>query len=177
MPQWQFKLFEYDIREELETDKNEYVPGKDTQRFIVQMYGIDEFGKTACIFVKGYNPFFYVKVDDDWNNQKLLEFVAQIKKDLGSYYEDSLVKYKLLKRHKLYGFDNKREYNFVQLKFTSVRAFNKCKNLWYVNTVYGSGDDRKLKPDGYEFSDCKTELYEAQIPPLLRLFHIRKIKS
>ena len=176
MPQWQFKLFEYDIREELETDKNEYIPGKDTKRFIIQMYGIDEYGKTACIFVKGYNPFFYVKVDDDWDNQKMVEFVVQIKKDLGSYYEDSLVKYKLVKRQKLYGFDNKREYNFVQLKFTSLRAFNKCKNLWYTKTVYGSGEDRKLNPNGYEFSNCKTELYEAQIPPLLRLFHIRKIK-
>ena len=64
----------------------------------------------------------------------------------------------------------------MQLKFTSVRAFNKCKNLWYTETIYGSGEERKLKPNGYEFSECKTELYEAQIPPLLRLFHIRKIK-
>ena len=59
------------------------------------------------------------------------------------------------------------------MKFTSVKALNKCKNLWY-NTGYG--DDRKLLENGLEFSETKTELYEAQIPPLLRLFHIRKIK-
>ena len=42
MSQWQYKLFEFDIREELETDKEEFVRGKDTKKFIVQMYGIDE---------------------------------------------------------------------------------------------------------------------------------------
>lgn len=174
MPHWQFKLFEYDIREELPTDNIEFIPGKDKDRFIIQMYGIDEHGKTACIFVKGFNPFFYVKVSDEWDDTKVMEFVAYLRKELGSYYGDSLVKAKLVTRHKLYEFDNKKLHKFIQLKFTSIKAFNKCKNLWYNNYTYG--EDRKLKENGLEFSDTNTELYEAQIPPLLRLFHIRKIK-
>ncbi len=173
MPHWQFKLFEYDIREELPTDNNEFVPGKDRDRFIIQMYGIDENGKTACIFVKGFHPFFYVKVSDEWDGTKVMEFVSYLRKELGSYYSDSLVKAKLIEKHKLYEFDNKKLHKFVQLKFTSVKALNKCKNLWYNR---GYGDDRKLLENGLEFSETKTELYEAQIPPLLRLFHIRKIK-
>ena len=32
MSQWQYKLFEFDIREELETDKEEFVRGKDTKK-------------------------------------------------------------------------------------------------------------------------------------------------
>ena len=75
MPHWQFKLFEYDIREELSTDNIEFIPGKDKDRFIIQMYGIDEHGKTACIFVKGFNPFFYVKVDESWDESKKTCFI------------------------------------------------------------------------------------------------------
>jgi DNA polymerase elongation subunit (family B) len=174
MSQWQFKLFEFDIREELETEKNDFVPGADTKQFIIQMYGIDEHGKTASIFVKGFKPFFYVKVSDDWDNSNVSEFVAFLRKEMGSYFGDSLISAKIVKRHKFYEFDNKKLYKFVQLKFTSIGSFNKCKNLWYSETKYG--EDRKLKENGLEFLDTQTMLYEAQIPPLLRLFHIREIK-
>ena len=75
MPQWQFKLFEYDIRDEYNKETGEeYVPGKDNKKFIVQMFGIDENGKTACIFVRGFDPFFYVKVGNDWDEGNMMEF-------------------------------------------------------------------------------------------------------
>lgn len=34
---------------------------------------------------------------------------------------------------------------------------------------------RELSETGYEFGETFTRLYEAQIPPLLRMFHIRNI--
>jgi DNA polymerase elongation subunit (family B) len=176
MPSYYFKLFEYDIREDLHLEKVEYVPGKDLKQFLIQMYGIDEHGKTACIFVKDYNPFFYIKVDDDWNNANVSDFISFLRNSLGGYYEDSLISGKLMKRHKLYGFDNKKQYNFIKLNFTSLQAYNKCKNLYYDEIKENGTYEKKLKPNGLEFLDCKTELYEAQIPPLLRLFHICKIK-
>ena len=176
MPSYQFKLFEYDIREDLQLEKVEYVPGKDLKQFIIQMYGIDETGKTACIFVKDYYPFFYIKVDDDWDNTNVSDFISFLRNEIGSYYEDSLICGKLLKRHKLYGFDNKKQYNFIKVNFTSLFAYNKCKGLYYDEIKQNGTYEKKLKANGLEFSNCKTELYEAQIPPLLRLFHICKIK-
>ncbi len=52
---------------------------------------------------------------------------------------------------------------------------NKVKNLWYKKTAFGSGEDRTLLPDGYVFEGTHTTLYEANIPPLLRYFHIQNI--
>jgi DNA polymerase elongation subunit (family B) len=176
MPSYQFKLFEYDIREDLQLEKVEYVPGKDLKQFIIQMYGIDETGKTACIFVKDYYPFFYIKVDDDWDNTNVSDFISFLRNEIGSYYEDSLICGKLIKRHKLYGFDNKKQYNFIKVNFTSLFAYNKCKGLYYDEIKQNGTYEKKLKTNGLEFLNCKTELYEAQIPPLLRLFHICKIK-
>ncbi len=176
MPQWQFKLFEYDAKDEyIEYDKDEYVRGKDNKNFIVQMYGIDATGKTACIFVKGFDPFFYVKVCSSWTKADVAEFEEEIKKRIGSYYEDSLVKARLIQRHKLYGFDNHKLHTFVQLKFKNTAAMNKAKNLWYLDTNINGKFERKLREEGLIFKDINTELYEAQIPPLLRLFHIREI--
>jgi DNA polymerase elongation subunit (family B) len=176
MPQWQFKLFEYDIRDEYsKTDSTEYVPGKDNKKFVVQMYGIDTRGKTACIFVKGFDPFFYVKVGTDWTESDMMEFTAFIKKAMGSYYENSLIKSKLVKRQKLYGFDNHKLHTFIQFKFKNMLALNKAKNIWYLDSNINDKFERKLRQEGVAFKDINTELYEAQIPPLLRLFHIREI--
>jgi len=176
MPQWQFKLFEFDIKDDYDRDNTEeYVPGKDNKNFIVQMFGIDVQGRTSCIFVRGFQPFFYVKVGDDWTNGTMMEFVSEIKRQLGSYYGDSLVKSKIMQKQKLYGFDDKRLHNFIQLKFKNMQALNKTKNLWYKDTTINGQFERKLRPEGIVFKDVNTELYEAQIPPLLRLFHIREI--
>ena len=176
MPQWQFKLFEYDIRDEYNKGAGEeYVPGKDNKKFIVQMFGIDENGKTACIFVRGFDPFFYVKVGNDWDEGNMMEFVAEIKRKMGSYYTDSLTKAKLVKKHNLSGFDNKKLHTFIQFKFKNTQALNKAKNLWYKDTNTNGYFERKLRPEGVIFNEINTKLYEAQIPPLLRLFHIREI--
>jgi hypothetical protein len=50
-------------------------------------------------------------------------------------------------------------------------AYNKVKNLWY--TDYNKG--HKLFKNGLHFENTDIKLYEAAIPPLLRLFHIRDI--
>ena len=174
MPHWQFKLFEFDVKDDY--DKNiEYVAGKDNKRFIVQMFGIDESGKTASIFVKGFDPFFYVKVGDNWTNSDKMELISYIKKELGSYYEDSLYKAKIVKRHKLYGFDNHKLYTFIQLKFKNTQALNKAKNLWFKDKIINGIFERKLIKGGITIKDTPVELYETQIPPLLRMFHIQEI--
>ena len=53
----------------------------------------------------------------------------------------------------------------------------KAKNLWYnSSTCKKTGVySKQLKPNGYMFGSSGTILYEAQIPPLLRLFHIKEI--
>ena len=46
------------------------------------MYGLNSEGKTASIFVRGYNPFFYILVGDDWIDQTVMEFQAYLKQIL-----------------------------------------------------------------------------------------------
>ena len=52
----------------------------------------------------------------------------------------------------------------------------KAKSLWYLSGTSRTGEyTRVLYPGGYEFNGEGTELYEAQIPPLLRMFHIKEM--
>ena len=76
----------------------------------------------------------------------------------------------------------------ISISFSIVRSsasinlniFNKVKNLWYQDSINSDGEkERKLLDKGYKFiyhSEISyIELYEANIPPLLRFFHIREI--
>ena len=88
-----------------------------------------------------------------------------------SYYEDSIISCRLIKRKKLYGFDGGKEYKFVKLIFKNLTAMNKVKNLWFKGEW---GKNRRLNSKKI-FMRTITKLYEAKLPPLLRFFHMTDI--
>ena len=144
----------------------------DNKRFIIQIFGINEKGETFCLFVNDYKPFFYIKVDDEWDFEQRDEFMGHIKNKVGKYYENSIVECKLIKKKKLYGFDGGKDHKFILIKFNNTIIMNKVKNLFYA---YGKNTGRRLKENGYIFNNTNLYLYEANIPPLLRYFHIKEI--
>ena len=160
-------------------------PTVDSNEFRIQMFGINEQGETCSIFVDDYHPFFYVKVADHWTNATKSAFIRDLKKNLKSkYYENSIIteKCEIVEKRKLYGFDGGKNHKFVLLVFKNTTVMNRVKNLWYCDIFTPrDGKTRVLKPDGYIFEHANpttktnTYIYEANIPPILRFFHIQKI--
>jgi DNA polymerase elongation subunit (family B) len=169
-----FRLYDFNVYNKKDDGKEESSseeetgPKLDNSKFVIQMFGINEAGESCSILVEDFRPFFYVKVGDNWSQQTKEHFLAFIKKKLGKYYEKSISDCKIIKRKKLYGFDGGKEHKFVMFQFTNLQAFNKTKNLWYNH-------DQKLKETGFIYANESTYLYEANIPPLLRFFHIKDI--
>jgi DNA polymerase elongation subunit (family B) len=143
----------------------------DNSEFVIQMFGLNEKGETCSIQVEDFKPFFYVMVNDNWNMMTKNKFLSFIKNKIGKYYENSITEFLIIKRKKLYGFDGGKEHKFIKFEFKNMAAYNKVKNLWY--TDYNKG--HKLFKNGLCFENTNIKLYEANIPPLLRLFHIRDI--
>lgn len=184
-----FRLYDYNVYDgynkyEVETNKLLSVhtnPYKDNKKFIIQAFGIDETNKTASIIIENFYPFFYILVNDEWNDQRANTFLAHLKKQkIGNYYEDSIVSLKLVRRQKLYGFDNKKLYNFIKISFMNTAIYNKVKKLFYTDsTSKDNGFERTLNDDGYVYNDeqgtTKCYLYEADVPPLLKFFHNKEI--
>ena len=146
---------------------------KDEKFTTIQMFGLNEKGETCAIFVRDYSPFFYIKVGDEWTIPQKSAFVSHLKDKLGKYYQDSILDFesKLIKRKKLYGFDAGKEHKFVLIKFKNIATMNKVKNMWFQMKK----GKQMLRRDGYYYSNTKTEIYEANIPPILRFFHIHDI--
>jgi len=173
-----FRIFDFNIYNKETTNEDssgdeEEVQYKDSTKFIIQMFGLNETGETASIMVDDFKPFFYVMVDDNWKIKTKESFLLHIKEKIGNYYKNSITECILLKKKKLYGFDGGKEHRFIKFEFSSMNAFNKVKNIWYSD--YQTNEGRKLLKDGYKFNNTYTKLYESNIPPLLRFFHIRDI--
>ena len=174
-----FRIFDFNIYNEKPgndesgsgSDDEKIKNYKDNTLFMIQMFGLNEKGETCSIIVEDFKPFFYVMVNDKWNTYTKDCFLNFIKNKMGKYYENSITDCIIIKRRKLYGFDGGKEHKFIKFEFNSMAAFNKAKNLWYSD--YNKG--HKLLPDGLKYENTNTKLYEANIPPLLRFFHIRDI--
>jgi DNA polymerase elongation subunit (family B) len=134
-------------------------------RFYIQMFGINDKGETASITIDDYLPFFYFKVEEDWNEGQLREFQRKINQSLlGPYDSQSktfIYRAELVQHKQLYGFNAGKKFKFAKLTFQNTTNFNKVKMQYY----------KKKGP----FWNNKIEIYEANIPPLLRYFHICEI--
>ena len=155
-------------------DSGEKKYKKDEKFTTIQMFGLNEKGETCAIFVRDYQPFFYIKVGDGWTIPQKAAFISHLKEKVGKFYENSIldVDSKLIKRKKLYGFDGGKEHKFILIKFKNVATMNKVKNMWFK---FGKDGKQVLRRDGYPYFNTKTEIYESNIPPLLRFFHIHDI--
>ncbi len=168
-----FRVFDYNVYNAYDPsrDNGEENTFKDTNSFMIQMFGVDEYGKTYSVTVDGFKPFFYVMVNDTWTIAMKEQFISHLKEKMGKFYKDSITDSKIIRRKKLYGFDNKKEHKFIFIEFANLNAFNKAKNFWYSD--YQSG--HILFKNGYNYLNTNIMLYEANIPPLLRFFHIKDI--
>ena len=138
--------------------------------FTIQMFGINEKGETAAIFVPDFQPFFYVKCADTWTDTHADKLLAEFRKRMGFYGGDALISAERVQYHPLYGFTGGKKSQFVRLTFHTIQAMSRVRNFWYVRTDTG---ERRFSPPTSQ--GCRLELYESRIPPLLRYFHIHGI--
>jgi len=180
----QFKLVDFHIyedvpkKEEPETsDFTEQTSYKNDSIFTIQMFGINEQGETCAISINDYQPFFYVKVADNWDNKNVADLLGYIRKSIGSYYESSILQAVLVEHNKLYGFSANKTHKFVKFVFQNTTTMNRVKSLWF--TPYSPTVPRKPRkfwfPPNNAVGSVLLELYESNIPPLLRYFHINSI--
>ena len=146
----------------------------DANLFVIQMFGINEQGETFSIEAHDFKPYFYCLVPSNFTAGDKRMFLDHIKQKVGRYYADSILDCVFIKRKKLDGFDAQSDHTFLCFKFRGMSSFYKVRNLWYDEIKKGLEVKQVLKP-GYYYQGKLIRLYEANIPPLLRFFHIKEI--
>ena len=77
----EYRLLDFKITSRHSVGKNDTC-----KEFAIQMFALNEKGESASITVHGFNPFFFVKVGEDWDTNTLKQFKKEIFKRL-SYSE------------------------------------------------------------------------------------------
>ena len=171
------KLFDFNVLTDADADADADADDDNKEKsmagFTVQMFGIDADGGQVAVEATGFRPFFYAKVSDQWTSGDKSVFTDFIRHKMGRL-GGALVDTRTISKKVLYGFDNDKNHKFVVLTFANMDAFNRAKNLWYSGTW--EANNRRLTPGGLYVPGCGAALlYEANIPPLVRFFHLHDI--
>jgi DNA polymerase elongation subunit (family B) len=147
----------------------------DDARFIIQVFGINETGETFSVFIQDYQPFFYVKVGDGWTQENATKLLYELRIKLGPYQKSSLISAEIVEYNKLYGFSGGKKHKFVKLVFQNTATMNKVKGFWYKYVENEETGESARKLVALKSQNISLDLYESNIPPLLRYFHINNI--
>jgi len=150
-------------------DDDEYVAVKkqDTYKheYIIHLFGTTADGQSLRVSVNNFQPYFFVELPDikkSTYNALLEQLKITIRND--AFFNAIQTEY--IKKEKLYGYTNKTAFPFVKLSVNSIAEFSKLKNLFLDDK-----NNSKFKLDG----DI-IKVYEANLDPMLRFFHLRNIK-
>ena len=104
----QFRLLDFNVYNEKNEEESvksptsqgsyEYKKKIDTNEFIIQLFGLDDKGKTYCIYIDNFRPHFYIKVESHWNKTHLSSFEMHLKRKIKDYYADSILSCELVRK-------------------------------------------------------------------------------
>ena len=71
-----------------ETDNNHEKWFKEKE-YVIRSYGITEEGNSISIDIKGFTPFFYLKVPDNWTKKTVTKFEIKLRARVNKYTSPS----------------------------------------------------------------------------------------
>ena len=149
--------------------------------FIINSFGRCMDGKSVYAKIIGYTPYFYFILPnklqlkpklylDDVVRKMMSYFKSSDNKRINYMYKNTLKEIQIVKLKLAEGFSNDKEFWFGRMVFTNANGMKKYKNYLEYNEITIPGVTELYKP-------IKLKLYEANLPPMLRCFHIREISG
>ena len=180
----EFQIYDYvEDHDTVETDSDEqYKPLGD---YIIHVFGRTADDQSVYAKVTGFTPYFYIELPSKWlknTKSEIKRKIEMLEKWLRSKenskvwfrYKETLLNIDYVKRKKTEGFtydpetNSERKFNFARLVFRNNEGMKKFISLFDRNDIMIPG--LTTKP-------TKFKLYESNLAPMLRCFHIRKISG
>ena len=158
--------------EEVDSDSDSNNIGK----YIIHVFGRCEDGKSVYAKLINYTPYFYILLPDNVQSysthkiemvKKKIERWLKENKQIYYKYKTSLEEIQIIKNRKAEGFNNDKEFYFLRLVFNNINGMKSYKRALENNEVCIDND----------IYNHKFKLYEANLPPMLRCFHIKNISG
>ncbi len=176
----EFQIIDWKEDHELDNDDEDEDssegPSDDIGTYIIHTFGRTLEGKSVYMKIINYTPHFYIKLPLNWslaeakvNTQKMYNYlIGDMNKKVWKKFRSALVGMDVVERMSADGFTNGKKFIFARLMFNNQSAMNKYKFMFDENDIYIPGIVSKA---------VRFKTFEANLPPMLRCFHIRKISG
>ena len=178
MEKIEFQLYDWlegHTEKTVDSDCEEDLPGE----FVIHSFGRCIDGKSVYAKIINYTPYFYILLPQKLQSKSKKDLEIIIKKmevffktnksvKISYKFKATLKEAQLIKMKRAEGFTNGAEFWFVRLVFNSAEGMKKYKYYLENNEINITAIFELLKP-------VKFKLYEANLPPMFRCFHIRDI--
>jgi DNA polymerase elongation subunit (family B) len=139
-----------------------------TQPMLIKLFGITTDGKSCTINLSGFEPFFFVKIPEDWTTKECAVFFKFLKTKVWKKFSDNLLKIKLIKRKPFTEFTADDLFKFVQLSFLNKESYDA-----YARTLIKP----LLIPNINMKEPYQFKLFESNIDPIIKFIHMKELNS
>ena len=168
---WQVDNKEIKDEDILDIDEPENKSTYKEKQFLIKAYGVTLNGNSICLNINNFPPHFYIEIPDNWESYKVKMFMNTIKKnrEFPKYLHNSILNYDIVKRKKFWGFTNNKTFSFLRILFKNTNT------LYTFNKLV----TKLNKQGGFKLPGMRTkhkyDIFESNIPPLLRFLHTQKL--
>jgi len=131
---------------------------------VIHLFGMDSQGQAVRIDVNGFRPFFYVAMPNTMTDHMPIE--KQLRSKLKT--DVDLIEFKVENHQKFYGYTGGKPFRFLKMSFQSL-------SLFYTVRKEFLDDKQSPKMVIKSYSGNPLDVYESNIDPMLRFFHMRGI--
>lgn len=136
------------------------------ERFVIKTWGVSLEGTTVSVTIKGFPPYYYVKIPYGANKNIETKFREWLLTKPSRKFRKSLLGVKLMKKKDFYGFKNNETWNFIRLSFHSLAAFRASIRIF----------QNPIKIPGIQQPEQTYKLYESNMEPVIRMMHHQNIE-
>lgn len=131
------------------------------RHFVIHAYGRDADARSVHLQIANFRPFLYLKV---LSRPQASECTQTVPEYLASKLHMGPVRVTQLRASDVWGFQNGKKHYFLKVSFDRVASMQR------MHRSFDTWTDRPTCLDG-------ARLYESNLEPLLRFFHLQKIPS
>jgi DNA polymerase elongation subunit (family B) len=137
-----------------------------TQPMLIKIYGVLESGHSITVNLTGFEPFYYIKIPEDWKQQQCDVLMYYLRSHVLYRYKEQVVKTRIVTGKPFSQFTGDDTFKYLRLQFKNKETFDSYQyQLMNPLTISGLNGG---KPHKYD-------LYESNIEPILKFIHLTKI--
>ena len=149
---------------------------KGISKYVMYVFGRTIDGKSVFSKIINYTPYFYISLSSKWTKRECKANVKELKKWLLSdknrkvwdRFKSGFQSIEVVERKTAENFTNNKTFNYARLIFNNSYSMSKFRLLFEENYLSIPQISKKK---------LRFRTYEANLPPMLRCFHIRKISG